>query len=141
ADAEGVGAKRAVGRGVAVAAYDQQAGQSKALLGPDDVYDPLARIVETEQRYLVLGGIFLERAHHAGDVGVGNCAPRPARRNVMVGHPEGETWLGNTRAACLELAEGIERSLMHVVAIDPQQRLAVVAPHDLVGRPQLVEQG
>src|SRR5262249_54755008 len=30
---------------------------------------------------------------------------------------------------------------MHVVAIDPQQRLAVVAPHDLVGRPQLVEQG
>ena len=30
---------------------------------------------------------------------------------------------------------------MHVVAVDPEQRLAVLAAHDLVRRPQLVDQG
>ncbi len=59
----------------------------------------------------------------------------------MVGDSEGETWFGNPRAARFDLAEGVERSFMHVMAVDPQQRLAVVAPDDLVGRPQLVEKG
>ena len=45
ADAEGVGAERAMRRGVAVAADDQQAGQGQALLGADDMHDALARIV------------------------------------------------------------------------------------------------
>ena len=30
---------------------------------------------------------------------------------------------------------------MHVVAVDPEQRLAVLAADDLVGGPQLVDQG
>ena len=30
---------------------------------------------------------------------------------------------------------------MHVMAVDPEQRLAVLAAHDLVGRPELVDQG
>ena len=61
ADAEGISAERAMGRSVAVAAHDQQAGQREALLGPDHVHDALAGIVEPEQRYAVLGGVFLER--------------------------------------------------------------------------------
>src|SRR5262245_42584358 len=89
----------------------------------------------------VLGGVFLERAHHARDLWIIDDAPRAARRDIMIGDSEGETWLGDLRAARLELAEGVERSFMHVMAVDPQQRLAVVAPHDLVGRPKLVEQG
>ena len=46
ADAEGVGAERAVRGGVAVAANDQQARQGQALLRADDVDDALSRIVE-----------------------------------------------------------------------------------------------
>ena len=68
-------------------------------------------------------------------------APRAARRNVVVGDAEGQAGLGDRRAALREPAEGVERAFVDVVAVDPEQRLAVVAAHDLVGRPQLVEQG
>ena len=54
ADAKGVGAKRAVGRGVAVAADDQQARQRQSLLGADHMHDALPRIVEAEQLDAVL---------------------------------------------------------------------------------------
>src|SRR5215510_1458411 len=89
----------------------------------------------------MLGGVFFERTHHARDLGIVDDAPRAARRDIMIGDSEGEAWLGDPRAARFELAEGVERSFMHVMAVDPQQRLAVVAPHDLVGCPKLVEQG
>src|SRR5215471_14437305 len=141
ADAEGVSTEGAMARGMAVAAYDQQAGERKALLGTDHVHDSLARIRKPKQGDAVLGGVFLEGTHHARDLGIVDDAPRAARRDIMIGDSEGETWLGDPRAARLELAESVERSLMHVMAVDPQQRLAVIAPHDLVGRPQLVEQG
>ena len=49
ADAERIGAERAVGRRVAVAADDQQARQRQALLGADHMHDALPRIVEAEQ--------------------------------------------------------------------------------------------
>ena len=60
ADAEGVGAERAVGRGVAVAAHDQQARQGQALLGTDDMHDALPGIVQAEQLDAVLGGVLLD---------------------------------------------------------------------------------
>ncbi len=126
---------------MAVAAYDQQAGKRKALFGTDHVHDSLARIRKPKQGYAVLGGVFVQRAHHARDLGIVDDAPGAARGDIMIRDTEGETWLGDPRAARLELAEGVERSFMHVMAVDPQQRLAVVAPHDLVGRPKLVEQG
>src|SRR5215471_6870495 len=107
ADAEGVSAERAMGRGVAVAAYDQQAGQGETLLGTDHVHDSLARIRKSEQGYAVRGGVFLERAHHARDLGIADDAPRAARRDIVIGDTEGETWLGDPRAARLELAEGV----------------------------------
>src|SRR6516225_1003032 len=119
ADAEGVGAERAMGRGVAVTAHDQQARQGEALFGTDHVHDTLARFRKPKQGYAVLGGVFLERAHHARDLGIIDDAPRAARRDIMICDTEGEAWLGDPRAARLDLAESVERSLMHVVAVDP----------------------
>ena len=130
-----------MGRGVAVAAHDEQAGQREALLGPDHVHDSLPRVLEPEQRDPVLGGVVLEHAHHARDVGIVDVVPGTARRHVVIGDAEGQARLGDARAARLELAEGVERPLVHVMAVDPQQRLAVLAPRDLMGCPQLVEQG
>src|SRR5271170_4550821 len=60
ADAEGVSAEGAVGRGMAVAAYDEQAGQGQALLGADHMYDALTRIVQAEETDAVCGGVGLE---------------------------------------------------------------------------------
>ena len=54
----------------------------------------------------------------------------------MVGHPEGQTRLGDLDAALGQLAEGVKRALMNVVTVDPEQRLTVLAAHDLVGWPK-----
>jgi hypothetical protein len=58
----------------------------------------------------------------------------------MVGDAERQFRLRHRRAAFLEAAESVERAFMHIVAIDPKQRLAV-ALDDLVPGPELVEQG
>ena len=108
ADAERVGAERAVGRGVAVAADDQQARQGQALLRPDHMHDALARIVEAEQLDAMLGGILLDLAHHPRQLGIGDVgaasrasarsgrrrrrsgpARRPARRAPPAGRRRG----------------------------------------------------
>ena len=141
ADAERVGAERAVRRCVAVAADDQQAWQSEALFGPDDVYDALARIAQSEQSDVVVRGVFLEIAHHCCDLGIGNLTVAAPCRHVMVGDAESEPGLRHRAAACLHLAEGVKRAFVHVVPVDPEQRGAVLAAHDLVRRPQFVEQG
>ena len=141
ADAKGVSAERAVGRGVAVAADDQQARQRQALLGADHMHDALPGIVQPEQLDAMLCRIFLDLAHHPRELGIGDILPRAAGRHVMVGHAEGQARLGDLDAALGQLAEGVERTLMNVVTVDPEQRLAVLAADDLVGGPELVDDG
>ena len=53
----------------------------------------------------------------------------------MVGHAEGQTRFGDRHAPLGQPAEGMEGTLMDVMAVDPEQRLAVVAADDLVGVP------
>ena len=48
---------------------------------------------------------------------------------------------GDFDAALSQLAEGVKRALMNVVTINPKQRLAVVAANDLMGSPELVNDG
>ena len=67
--------------------------------------------------------------------------PRAARRHVVIGHAEGQAGLGDLDAPLGQPVEGVERALMHVVAVDPEQRLAVLAANDLMGGPELVDQG
>ncbi len=66
ADAEGEGAERAVGAGVAVAADDGHAGLGGAELRTDDVHDAAPRIAHAEQLDAELGGIALQLAHLLG---------------------------------------------------------------------------
>ena len=136
ADAKGIGAERAVGRGVAVAADDQQARQRQSLLGTDHMHDALPGIVQSEQLDAVLRGVLLDLPHHARKLGIGDVTPRAAGRHVMVRHAEGQAGLGDLDAPLGQLAEGVERTLMDVVAVDPEQRLAVLAANDLVGWPK-----
>src|SRR5262245_65624403 len=104
ADAEGVSTERAMGRGMAIAAYDQQAGERKALLGPDDVHDSLARIRKPKQGDAVLGGVFLEREHHARVLGIVDDAERGARGDVMMGGHDGGNWAGDRPGEGLDWA-------------------------------------
>ena len=140
-DAEGVGAEGAMCRGVAVAADDEQAGQGEALFGPDYMHDALACVAQAEQGDRVVRRIRFEIAHHGGDLGIGDTGRPAARRHVVVRDAESQGGLSNGASARLHLAEGVERALMHEMPVDPQQRGAVLAPHDLMRRPQLVDQG
>jgi hypothetical protein len=140
-DAECVGAEGAMGGGVAVAAHDQETGKGQALLRTDHMHDALPRVVQPEQLHAVLCGVLLDLAHHARELGDGNVRARAARRYVVIGDAEGEPGLGHRNAPLGKLAEGVERAFVHVMAVDPQQRVAILAAHNLVGRPDLVDDG
>ena len=139
--AKSIGAEGAVGGGVAVAAHGQQARQRQPLFGPDHMHDALARIAQAEQRDAVIRRIGLEIGHHGGDLRIGDAGGAAVGGDVMVGDGESEPRLGHLAPARLQLAEGVERAFMHVMAVDPEQRGAVLAAGDLVRRPQLVDQG
>ena len=53
-------AKSAMGRGVAIAANNSQAGQRKALLGARDMHDALANIVHSDIFETELGAVFFQ---------------------------------------------------------------------------------
>ena len=57
----------------------------------------------------------------------------------MVRDCKGEARFGHRFASLIQSREGVKRALVHIVAIDPQQRVAILAAHDLVRRPHLVE--
>jgi hypothetical protein len=59
----------------------------------------------------------------------------------MVGDPKAQVGPRNRRAALLELVESMKRAFVQDVAIDEQQRLSIVARHDGMGIPQLVDDG
>ena len=141
ADPECIGAKRAVRRRVAVTADDQQARQGQSLFRSDHVHDALPGVVQPEQPDPVLRRIVLDLPHHARDFGIGDMVTRAAGRNVMIGDREGQAGLGDARTPLRQPGEGMKGAFMHVMAVDPEQRLAVLAPHDLMRRPQLVDQG
>ena len=139
ADAERKRAEGAMGRGVAVAANDQQARQRQAQFRADHMHDALAAVVEPEQGDVLIGGILVQLADHARDFGIGNRLAAAARRHIMIGDAERQFRLRHRGATLRQPAESVERAFMHIVAIGPKQRLAV-ALHDLVPGPELVEQ-
>src|SRR3990172_11016759 len=60
ADAEGEGPEGAVGRGVAVAADDEQTRLGETLLRPDHMHDALARVIEPEHGDLMISAVLEE---------------------------------------------------------------------------------
>ena len=139
-DAEGEGAERAVGRGVAVSAHDGRAGEGEALLGSDDVDDPVARIVGLEQvdpELLAVAdqGVDLELrvladafAAVGGDVVVDDRDGGVGAAYLATGLPQPFVWLRR-------------RYLVGEVAVDVEQTGAVVLGRDDVAVPDFLEQG
>ena len=140
ADAEGIGPEGAMGRGMAVAADHGQSRQGQALLGPDDMDDALARIVQAEELDAVTRRVGAEIVDHPGDLGIGDVVA-PTRRHIVVGDAEGQAGLRDAAIASGNLGEGVERTLMHEMPVDPEQRVARGPRHDDMGVPELVEQG
>ena len=141
ADADGERAERAVRRRVAVAAHDRHPRLREALLGPDHVHDPLARLAhrvqpDTELLAIVCQHLHLLRgdrvAHGQADVGGRHVVVHRGDRQVgaahgAAGHPEPVERLGR-------------RDLVHQVQVDVQEVGLAVGAVDDVALPDLLRQ-
>ena len=135
ADPKGIGAERAVRGRVAIAANDQQAGQRQSLFGTNHMHDALTWVAQAEQRDTILCRIVLKIADHRGDFRIGNALSAAAGRHVVISYGKRELRLGYSASARLHLAEAVERTLVHVMPIDPEQSRAIFPPRDFVRRP------
>ena len=139
ADAERQRAERAVRRGVAVAADDRHARLGEPELGPDDVDDALQRRAEAVERDAELGAVALERLDlDAAELVLDELGDRRAVGGaVVVGGRDRAIGPADRAAGQAQAVEGLRaRDLVDEVQVDEQQ-----ARRDLVGLPELVEQG
>ena len=130
-----------MGRCMAVAADDGEAGQGEALFRADHMDDALARIVEPEQGDAVMRRVGAEQVDHTGDRGIGDRPAAATGRHIVIGDAEGQIGTRDAAVARGDLAEGMVRAFMDEMPVDPDQRQAIVAAgHDVVV-PQFVKQG
>ena len=59
----------------------------------------------------------------------------------MIGYSESEPRFNDLRVPFHKLGEGMKRSFMDIMAIYPQQRLAVITAHNLMCVPKFVDDG
>ncbi len=147
ADAEGERAEGAVRARVAVAADDRHARLRAAELRADHVHDAAPRIAEAEQLDAVHAGVALERRdlRRGGLVADRDAADelRGIRRGRVVERAERPAGPAHGQAARLERREGLRRRdfVDEVqVHVEDRRRLGRFR-HDLVGLPDLLEQG
>ncbi len=141
ADAEGDGAHAAVGAGVAVAAHQQGARQGNALLRSHDMDDALAGLAEIEQLYAPALGLV---AHVIEPLRVGLqrfVGASGLGRDDVVERGKGEIGIAHPVARILDRLQPAAAAVMHEVAADVQERVAVAQIGDDVAIPDLVEQG
>ena len=141
ADAEGDGAHAAMGAGVAVAAHQQGARQGDALLRSHDMDDALAGLAEIEQFYAPALGLV---AHVIEPRRIGfQRLVRTAGlgRDDVVEGGEGEIGIAHAVARILDRLKPAAAAVMHEMAADVQQGVAIAEIGDDVAIPNLVEQG
>jgi hypothetical protein len=141
ADAEGQRPEGAMGGGVAVAADQRQTRQGQPLFRHGDMHDALAAVIGAPMLDAVARGIFAQRGHEAGGlgIGIGDRAGAVVAGHVMIGDGEGEVWPMHHAAGIVQHAEAVKTAFMHQMPVDPEQAGFVRLRHDLVRRPDLLE--
>ena len=142
ADPQRKRAEGAVGRGVAVAADNRGARQSKALLRSDDVADALPPvefvIIFEPEHFRVVGKV--RDLRRAFGIRVGLAAIR--RRHVVVDHQQRLFGSLDRKASAPQRAEGLRTvDLVDQVAVDIEQTGAVGLLGDHMVAPDLVVKG
>ena len=142
ADAVRERAEGAVGGGVRVAADDRHARQRRALLRADDVDDALAAIVHLELGDAEAIAVRVERVDLQARDRIGDAVRAIGRRHVVVADREVRRQAPDLAAGELEALERLRaRHLVDQVAVDVEQRRAVVLAADDVLVPELVVEG
>src|SRR6185295_14054163 len=122
-----------------VAADDRQSRQSPALLGANDVHDPLANVVHPEKFDSEFACIVFKRSHGQGRLGVGDAEPAICRRYVVVGHRQSELRPARPPPGFAQTLEGLGAGdLVHQMAIDIEHARLAGLFMDEVALPNLV---
>jgi len=144
ADTEGQRAEGAVGAGVAVAADDGGAGQGEALLGADDVDDALARVQQRDVGHPEgrLLAVLFQGLHLQAAGGVLDAGPAVPGGDVVVHHRQGGLGPAHRAPGQGEPFESLGAGhFVHQVAVDVEQRGAVLPLFHHVAVPEFVVQG
>src|SRR3954469_24498554 len=122
---------------------DYHAGLHEAEVGTDDMHDALASwITHADKRYFEIAGVAFELFDHIADFGILDArksAGAIQRRQVMIRYRDLFQRPAHRTLIEPQLVECVERSLMHEVAVDVNQRFAVFSLGDDVAVPDLVE--
>ena len=141
ADAEGQRPERAVGRGVAVAADDRQAGLGEAELGADHVDDALVEVAHRVEADAELGAVAGQRLHLPGGDLVGHRLVDVGGRNVVVHRGQRQVGPADRAAGQAEPVERLgRRDLVDEVEIDVEEVGFALLVADDVGVPHLLRQ-
>src|SRR5262245_1600406 len=131
ADTKGEGTHCPVCRSVAVAANDDHSRLAQALLGPDDMHNALALIVEAEQGHTGFARMNLKVLDHGAAVRlIDRRQPATRRRYIMVRRGERSIGTAYGQVPLPEHAERIAGSIMDQMTIDVQERRTVLARLD-----------
>jgi hypothetical protein len=124
ANAERDRAKRAVRRGVAVAARDRHSRLRETELGADHVHDALTVVIKTGEADAEVAHVALERRQHVLGHHVEKWPLPVLRRDDVIGRRKGAVRPRHLPAARTQLVECLRRRhLMHEVQADEKLRL------------------
>jgi len=142
ANAEGQRPQGAVGRSMAIAAYQQHAGLAQAGFGANHMHNALLAILKAEMPYPKFGRIAFQRFDHAAIFGIRNLGTlaRIGRR-VMVRCGENAFRRAGCCATFAQHLEGRGGAVMDEMTINIKQNLAIFAFQNAVAHPDLVEHG
>ena len=140
--AKGERADRAMCRRMTVGADDDHSRLADALLGTDDVHDPVPLVFQAKHLDAEIRSVSGQRFDHVPPFGV-----RDLRRlariggHVVIGGRESLRWRMRLEAARHQEFESRSVAVVNEVAIDVEQSLAVRPLKDAVSRPDLLEHG
>jgi len=129
-------AKRAVGSRCGCRRRDQQAGSVKPCSGPTTCTMPCRRSLRPNNAIRCLAAFSSSWRTMRAFQDSRFLVARRSRRHVVIRHTECETGSRNRHTGSASRLKAWKGAFMHVMAIHPQQRIAVLAAHDLVRGPK-----
>ena len=134
--------QRAMGRGMAITAYQQHARLAQASLRADDMHNALLAISQAEMLDPMFRGIAFQRFDHAAIFRIGDVfGLARIGGDIMIRRCENPLRRTRRDAALAQHFKGRRGAVMDEVTINIKQNLTIFAFQDAVAHPDLVEHG
>ena len=131
-----------MGGSVGITTHDGHAGQRRAVLRADDVYDALARVTHTELGDAEMVAVLLQRGHLKPRNRIVNARAVGSGRYIVIGYRKNAGRTPRLAPGQMQPLEGLRRSdLVHQMPVDVDQRIAAFSAVDNVLLPKFIVEG